>query len=363
MNLPRTGATQKGVMNRSPLHPVLALAFFLLVFQALSGTGSCDLYLAFLLDRSGSMWAAMNGTPKTVLMAEAVEEVSRELPADVAMGLRVYPLPPGTEGEPDDPGLRIQVRTETRDLFPEELARLNPRGRAPLPEHLQKALHDFPDTADSKLLILITDGADTDGQSFCDGPPFPVLTDSVQLIIFSMNVQDETEREELNCLSSQFSGKTVHVNPGDSLREKLIVVSRNAYRQETERQTRIQEERRRQEALNSKTRLEITFHNTLDPFFADSLEVVDVLINGQKIPLDPPPVLASGQQAVIFEQALPQGRHHLNLQYRMRRGSDSLTSRVGSLEVLVEEGKTARVVGAPKSALFHWGCSLKSVDP
>ncbi len=363
MTVPLARGSSKGfVMNRPPLRHVLFVALVFSFLHLHASGGWCDLYLQFLVDRSGSIWSPINGTPKTVLIADAVEKVSRDLPGDVAMGLRVYP-PLRTGGVAGDPGLRIPVRTGTRDRFSGELAGLNPKGKAPLAEHLKKALDDFPETEDSKLLFLITDGADNNGKSFCEHRLVGIPPDSFRFHIFSMNLKDEEKREELNCLSRQFSGKTTHLTSGARLKEKLLSVSRDAHRKETERQARVLEEKRRQEALNSKTRLKVAFHNTLDPFFADSLEVAEFHLDGRKITLDPPLRTISGQKAVIFEQPVPVGTHQLDLQYRMWRGNEFIVSRAGSLEVRVEEGKTSSVLGVPKSAIFHWGCSLKPVSP
>lgn len=201
------------------------LLVFLLLAPSLAGTGRGELLVMFLVDRSGSMWAPMGGTPRTVLLADALTAVTRDLPPEVAVGLRVYPPPPATEGFTDDPGLRVPLGTGNRDLFPEELQRLNPRGRALLAEHIQEALKDFPRTQDSKLLILINDNADTNGHPFCGRPGFSNLPEALQLNIFTLNLQDESEREELNCLSRQFAGSIVHLDPGDSLRDKLLKVT------------------------------------------------------------------------------------------------------------------------------------------
>ena len=108
------------------------------------GQGFCDLYIEFLVDRSGSMWAPYQGKAKIVQVIDAIERVTKKLPTDVAMGLRVYP-PPEKEARRKDPGLRIPVEKENRALFPEEERLLNPRGKGSLGEQLKRALKDFPD--------------------------------------------------------------------------------------------------------------------------------------------------------------------------------------------------------------------------
>jgi ABC-2 type transport system ATP-binding protein len=55
--------------------------------------GFCDLYIEFLVDRSGSMWAPFQGKPKIVQVADAVERIAQKLPTDVAIKRRIGYLP------------------------------------------------------------------------------------------------------------------------------------------------------------------------------------------------------------------------------------------------------------------------------
>jgi hypothetical protein len=240
---------------------------------------------------------------------------------------------------------------------------LNPRGRASLSEHLKKAIGDFPKGDESHLLILITDGADIEGASFCSAPLFPLPPEAFRFHLFSLNLENPDERNELTCLSRHLSGEATHLTSGDTLHGKLLAVCLDAHRKEEERQTRILEEKRIRDALQSKTRLQVTFHNTLDPFFADSLEVVAIRIDGQQVLMNPPATMESGTKAVIFEQPAYQGTHKLEIQYKMWRGEDFILSRAGSLDVFLQEGKTASILAIPHAALFSWTCALQYMSP
>jgi hypothetical protein len=358
-----SGAMRNRVrMNRFPHSLGLVFLFLSACLFFKPESGFCSLSVEFLLDRSGSLWSPLDGTSKTILVTDAVGKVITDLPEDVAIGLRVYPPPVDGENSPD-PGLRIPVQTGTRERFPGELAGLNPRGRASLAEHLKKAIDDFPKNDESRLLILITDGADNEGTSFCNAPLLPLLPEAFRFHLFSLNLENPDERNELSCLSRQLAGEATHLTTGNALHGKLLAVCLDAHRKEAERQARLLEEKRIHDALESKTRLQVTFHNTLDPFFADSLEVIAIRIDDQQVPLVSPLTMASGNKAVIFEQPAPQGAHTLEIQYKMWRGDDFVLSRVGSLDVFLEEGKTASIRAIPHATLFSWACALQTISP
>lgn len=324
---------------------------------ARTGTGQCDLYVEFLVDRSGSMWAPVRGKPKILLVSEAIKRICKDLPPEVAMGLRVYP-PPGKTGK-RDPGRLIPMEKGNRDLFPEELGRLNPQGKASLIESLKHALKDFPEGPDSKLLLLFCDGADTQGSSFCEKERISKDPNDLRFHIFALNVKDPTEKEELNCLADQLSGSVTYMTRNNSLRSALLSICRNAYEEEVERQTRVMEEEKKRRDLQEKTRLKLEFQNTLDPFFADSVEVLECHLDGRKITLEPDVQLKKGESIQLFDNPVQKGTHRLGIQYRMWRGEEAITSREGTIEVKVQKGKASSVQCYPQGSLFHWGCFFK----
>jgi len=323
------------------------------------GTALCDLYIEFLVDRSGSMWAPFQGKAKIVQVATAIERITQELPPEVAMGLRVYP-PPETGPLGADPGLRIPLEKENRNRFAEERSRFNPRGMGSLRQHLGKALKDFPEGQDTKLLVLLCDGADTQGVSFCEKALNLDLPQGLRFYAISLNVKDISEREELDCLSRQMDGKSMHLSPRDGIVSAVLPIARQAHKDEVERQRRVAEEQRRIQALLSKTRLRVEFKNALDPFFADSIQVDQCLLNGAEIPLDSSVRLKQGEGFLLFDRAMTQGAHQLSLRYKKWKDEKAVSSVEGILDVLIEEGKTSHVQCYPRGALFHWDFAFKT---
>ncbi len=341
------------------------LLFLLLLFgHVFPKTGSCDLYIEFLVDRSGSMWSPFYGKPKILHVTETIERFTRELPSDVAIGLRTYPVKnlkpvPGQR----DSGLMIPMAQGNRDRFKGELARLNPQGKTSLSEHLKKALNDFPKGEDTKLLIILCDGADTRGISYCDRGVVSSYPEGLRFLTVSLNVKDEAEQEQLDCLGKQFSGKVRHLVSNSSLFNTIMPVCRKAHKDESARLTRVREEQKRLADLMSKTRVKVEFHNTLDSFFADSIEVVKCVIDGEDIALVTAKRLGEDETSLLFDKAVKKGQHKLSLQYKKWRDERASYSSEDFLEVEVKEGKTSHIIIYPKGTLFNWGCQFKPYAP
>jgi hypothetical protein len=351
----RPGTGRRAVFG----HPGRLVTALLAIALLRPGLGFCDLYIEFLVDRSGSMWAPYQGKPKIVQVVDALELVTQKLPADVAMGLRVYP-PPEQEARGRDPGLRIPVEKENRARFAEEERLLNPRGRGSLEEQLKRALKDFPAGQDTKLLVVLCDGADTEGASFCEKTLDLDRPEGLRFYAISLNLQDPSEKEALDCLSKQMDGKSIHLAHRDNLVSTLLPIAQRANRDEIERQRRVAEEQRRIEELLSKTRLKVEIHNTLDPFFADTIQVVQCSLNGEEIPIDTSVRLKQGEGFLLFDRAMGEGTHQLSLQYQKWKEDKAVSSVEGILEVRVEEGKTSHVQCFPRGALFHWDFTFKA---
>ncbi len=338
-------------------------AILLLIALLWPARGFCDLYVEFLIDRSGSMWASssQDKVPKIVQVAEAVKRVANKLPPDVAMGLRVYP-PPAKGAAGRDPGLQIPIDKEKREEFLEaiEASRLNPRGRGSLREQIERAFQDFPAGKDTKLLIVICDGADPGGVSFCEKALGAARPQGLRFYIISLNVERPSDRDELDCLSRQMDGKSIHLSSSDSLASTLLPIARMAHKDEAARQRRVAEERRRIEELLSKTRLKVEIHNTLDPFFADSIQIDQCLLDGKEVPLQTPLKLKQGEGLLLFDRAMAEGSHQLALRYLKWKDGKAVPSVEGILDVRVEEGKTTHVQCFPRGALFHWEFTFKT---
>jgi hypothetical protein len=337
---------------------LLAAALFAL-FLILPGQGSCDLFVVFLVDRTGSMWAPLQGRAKILHVSDAIDRVLQELPDDVAVGLRVYPpLEQGAEGK--DPGLLIPAERGNRHRFPEQARRLNPQGRGSLRRELARTLETFPEGPDTKLLFVLCDGADSDKVSFCDMQLDAARPQGLRFYAVSLDLKNVADQENLDCLSRQMEGEAIHLSSGDNLVSTLLPIAQKAYEDETATRSRaVEEEGRLQERL-SKTRLKVEVQNTLDTFFADSIQVDRVLVEGEEIAPDASVRLRQGEETLLFDRTMAEGSYELSLRFRKWKKQKAATSDEVGLTVRVEEGKTTRVRCFPAGALFSWGLTCKT---
>jgi len=335
------------------------LALLLAAAAACPGAGWSDLAVLFLVDRSGSMWAPWQERPKIVAVQEALAEVAEKIPGDLALGLRVYPVYP-YETEARDPGLRIPIGTGNRDRFPPEIKRLNPQGKDALAGHLRSALQDFPDGAGAGILILICDGADVLGSSFCSMNAFEGLHEGVEFHILTLNLKDPSEQQELACLGKQLAGNVDHLVETSSLLPTVFKILEEAGQREALRQAEARRAQEEHRALREQTRLQVSFQNTLDPFFADSLEVLQVDLDGSRVPLLSQARLKTGEKTLLFDNPVSQGVHRLTIQYRLWSGEGSVHSRQDTLEVNLEKAQTLSILCSPQAKLLTWGCRFES---
>lgn len=329
--------------------------------HAFPAKACADFCVHFLLDRSGSMWAPLGSVPKILQASEAVRQAARDLPAEAILGLRVYPPYDWAVGE--DPGLRIPLEALGRERVAAELKLLNPKGSAPLAENLDRALMDFPPGEKVRMLFLICDSADIRDESFCGERRYLDRAGEIEFHILALGVQDPADREELACLAEQFSAELVHVSPEMSLSSVVIERIRSSYLNEVERQRKLAEERARKQEMSQKTRIRLQFRNTLDPYFAEEIQVIECSLDGRSYPLPGIPPLGPGETAELLDTPVPPGEHTVSVRYRKGTRPNAPLSRSGTRSFQVAEGETRHILCVPKAALFRWDCRCEEAAP
>ncbi|GAA4703395.1 vWA domain-containing protein [Nocardioides conyzicola] len=125
-----------------------------------------DLQVLFVLDVSGSMGRVAPGGASTLLQGakSAITQVSRSLPAEVALGLRLYGAEYGgtdTATACADTQLAVPPRPGSADQVVEALSGLTPRGDTPIGRSLLESVDDFAAGDGRRVVVLISDGEDT----------------------------------------------------------------------------------------------------------------------------------------------------------------------------------------------------------
>ncbi|MFC6041911.1 vWA domain-containing protein [Nocardioides hankookensis] len=138
-----------------------------------AGDPEDDLQVLFVLDVSGSMARVAPGGTSTLLQGAkgAITQVSRSLPTEVALGLRVYGAQyDGTDTATAcaDTQLAVAPRPSSADQVVAALSSLTPRGDTPIGRSLLASVSDFAAGDGRRVVVLISDGEDT-----C-APPGPV---------------------------------------------------------------------------------------------------------------------------------------------------------------------------------------------
>jgi len=129
--------------------------------------------ILFLLDASGSMYAAMDKDIRINVAKKLLSKTidSLELSKDVQVALRIYghTSAPG-QRNCKDTKLEVAFKYNNHKQIKEKLKDLTPKGTTLIAYSLQQAAYDFPNEPGVRnVIILITDGIEE-----CDGDPCAV---------------------------------------------------------------------------------------------------------------------------------------------------------------------------------------------
>ena len=128
---------------------------------------SAQHHVELILDASGSMYNKLeDGRYRISAAKEVLEAFVNALPVeDLNVGLRIY----GSQRAPDDPAscrdskLVVPVSGVHRDRLLAAIRSTRARGSTPIAYSLEQAAADFPDGAESCLIVLVTDGEEVCG--------------------------------------------------------------------------------------------------------------------------------------------------------------------------------------------------------
>jgi Ca-activated chloride channel homolog len=129
--------------------------------------------ILFLLDASGSMYAAMDKDVRINVAKRLLGKIidSLEQAKDVQVGLRVYghTTPPG-QRNCKDTRLEVPFKAHNHKQIKEKIHDITPKGTTLIAYSLQQAAYDFPkEPGVRNIIILITDGIEE-----CEGDPCAV---------------------------------------------------------------------------------------------------------------------------------------------------------------------------------------------
>jgi Mg-chelatase subunit ChlD len=183
------------------------------------------LNILFIVDGSRSMLEKLEGSNQKMDAAKQVlQNAISRIPSDVNLGLRVFgqgytgtqPTMFGggfggiqIDAECRNSALWVPIGRGNRRTIIEKVRQIKPYGMTPLAYAIeQAAMQDFRGTTGKKIIILITDGADTCGGNPCEVVRrLPLFGIKIKLDVVGLDLHREPgARNQLNCIAKESGG-------------------------------------------------------------------------------------------------------------------------------------------------------------
>ena len=172
--------------------------------------------LLFVIDFSQSMSERQNGESKSEMVKTALENLLRELPSDIPVGLRVYGHKCGLTAFQACKAseLVLPISTNSTERIPYSMNKLNPRGMTPITYSLKQAvLKDFGNFQGRKHIILFTDGGENCDESPCKyAIELSKLRRDIIIDVIAFNIGNKDDLEQLECTALVTKGEFYKAN-------------------------------------------------------------------------------------------------------------------------------------------------------
>lgn len=184
-----------------------------------------DEKILFILDFSNSMTEYLNGQSKLDMMLETMRKIIPQIPANIAIGLRVYGHRMGFSAF-DACRATSLVSPISKNSGGNILYSLNdikPKGMTPITYSLKQAVkNDFLGFTGKKHIILLTDGGENCDESPCTyAMELIKVRKDIKIDVIAFNIKDEDDLAQLECTSLVTSGKFYTANTAAELANSL----------------------------------------------------------------------------------------------------------------------------------------------
>jgi Mg-chelatase subunit ChlD len=194
--------------------------------------------ILFIVDGSRSMLEPLGrDTQKMDAAKQVLQNAISRIPSDINLGLRVFgqgyqggnPSMFGggfgtAESECRNSALWVPLGRGNRRTIIEKVRQIKPYGMTPLAFAIeQAATSDFRTANGSKVIILITDGADTCGGNPCKIiEQLPLYGIKIKVDVVGLSLKREpAARNQLNCIAEKSGGKYYDANTAADLIESV----------------------------------------------------------------------------------------------------------------------------------------------
>ena len=216
-------------MSRLPFIALFLALFFIMFFVQVKNTNSQSQdnreNILIILDDSNSMGDSIDVGRKIDVARGTINQVLRELPPNVCVGLRVFGHKNGILGfnACRASELMVKIGPDNQSLISNQLGKLEPVGWTPITYSLQQAVnYDFNGIMGKKRIILVTDGGEN-----CDGSPceyvLSLVRNNVDIKIdtIALDLSDPAAKSQLKCTALATNGKFYSVNTAAELANSL----------------------------------------------------------------------------------------------------------------------------------------------
>lgn len=189
--------------------------------------------MMLVLDSSGSMKEPTGGGSSKIAAAKkALDQVVDGLPADAAVGMRVYGatvFSKSDRGACTDSQLVVEPGTSNRDALRTAIGKYKPYGETPTGYALQQAAKDLGDEGQRSIVLV------SDGEATCAPDPCKVATKLAQqgidlhIDVVGLGVTGKA-RKQLQCVAAQGNGTYYGVDSAEQIVSSLSRVARRAVR-------------------------------------------------------------------------------------------------------------------------------------
>jgi Mg-chelatase subunit ChlD len=172
--------------------------------------------ILIILDSSSSMSEPFDGAVKIDTAKQVLSEVVDLLPENALVGLRIF-------GGCETSRLLVPLAQPDRASLRAEINAVDTGGPTPIAFALEQAKEDFADTTDGKMILLVSDGAET-----CKGDPVKKAQELIDLgydlkinvVGFDVAFQ-EWARDQLMTIADVTGGRYFDAESSEELRTAL----------------------------------------------------------------------------------------------------------------------------------------------
>jgi hypothetical protein len=183
--------------------------------------------LDIVLDVSGSMNAKLGDTTRWKTALTVLEDVVKQLPEDLNVGLRVYGHRHSSKSKETckDTELVVPIERLDRARIVKAATKLKPRGETPLIHSILQAVDDLKKSGGGSVILI------TDGEESCKGDAQAAATQiadsgvNVTLNIVGFTITGETVAAELGTLAGSTGGRYYSAQDGAQLSRAMMLAA------------------------------------------------------------------------------------------------------------------------------------------